>query len=116
VLTITGLVVGALVALVVLYFFVEPVTLIVVTLLLVGVGLEVGGLWTIWRDLEDVETTAKRIAGETASKVGARVEVVVGWMNEMAGVASLPRRRRGVMLIALGLAMQTFANVIALWS
>ena len=41
---------------------------------------------------------------------------MVGWITEMAGVAALPRRKRGLGLIVLGLLAQTVANLLALWT
>lgn len=73
-LVITGPVAGALAALVVLYLVTEPVAFVVVILLVAGVGLEFLGLWTLWLDLQEVETTVPRIKGESgASRVRRRL-------------------------------------------
>jgi hypothetical protein len=92
------------------------VTCLVAALLVLGVVLELAGLGTIWFDLRDIESKAKRIASESQNRVGIRPTVIVGWMNELAGVAALPRRKWGVGLIVLGLLAQTAANLIALWT
>jgi hypothetical protein len=91
-------------------------TVVVVILLVVGVLLELAGLRTILQDLDEAGATAQRIKRESENKAGIRHEIMVGWITEMAGVAALPRRKRGLGLIVLGLVAQTVANLIALWT
>lgn len=87
-------------------------------LLLLGGLLQLYGLWTIAVDVRDAARETERIASEKDTLIAANKHVVADWITRVAvgTVGDIARRKRGVIAIAAGIALQTTASVLALSS
>ena len=93
------------------------VTWLIVALLVVGVLLELYGLWTIATDVREAARTVDAIAAEKQTLMSANKHVVADWIARVAVGTSgdLKKRKIGLLSIAVGLLLQTAANVFGLW-
>lgn len=85
-------------------------------LLVVGGLLQFYGLWTIAIDVRDAARETERIASEKETLMAANKHVVADWITRVAvgTVGDIARRKRGVIAIGVGIALQTTASLLAL--
>lgn len=91
-------------------------TLLIAVLLGAGALCELYGLVTIADDVKKAAVETKKIAAEARTAMAATKHNVPDWIARatVGTIGDLDRREKGVIAFGIGLALQTFANLLAL--